>query len=108
MAFNPPGSPRDSRTRVVALSEETRRDNLETFPAFGALDAVPRHAVSVGIAAVADARAAVMVVLGAGKRRTLARMRAAVGYEPAWPATVIHACPGGEIVADAEAAAQSA
>lgn len=105
VAFNPPGSAGDTRTRVIALSEETRRDNVQTFPAFGSLDAVPHHGVSVGIGTIADARAAVMVVWGGGKRTTLARMRAATAYDPAWPATVIHACAGGEIVADAEAAA---
>ena len=45
-----------------------------------------------------------MVVLGAGKRQTLARMRAAQRYDPAWPATLIHECPAGEIVCDAAAA----
>lgn len=104
VAFNPPGSPRDGRTRVIPLSDDTRRDNLQTFPAFGALDAVPRHGVSVGIATVAASRAAVMLAFGAGKRLTVARMRAAAGYEPDWPATIVHECAGGEVVCDAEAA----
>ena len=103
VAFNPPGSPRDSRTRIIALSDETRRDNLQTFPAFGTLSAVPHHGISVGIATIAAAREALMLVWGAGKRTTLARMRRAQGYEPDWPATVIHDCPGGEILADAAA-----
>ena len=105
VAFNPPGSPADSRTRVIPLSDETRRDNLQTFPAFGTLAAVPHHGVSVGVATIAGAREAVMVVWGAGKRQTLARMRAALAYDPAWPATLIHLCAGGEILADADAAA---
>jgi glucosamine-6-phosphate deaminase len=105
VGFNPPGSPRDSVTRVIRLSAETRRDNLQTFPAFGALEAVPEHGVSVGIATIAAARAAAMVVWGAGKRLTLARMRRAGRYDPAWPATVIHECAGGEILSDAAAAA---
>ena len=32
IAFNAPGAPRDSRTRIVELPESTRRDNLGTFP----------------------------------------------------------------------------
>jgi glucosamine-6-phosphate deaminase len=104
VAFNPPGSPRDSRTRVVPLADETRRDNLQTSPSFGTLDAVPRHGVSVGIATIAAARQAVMVVWGAGKRRTLQRMLAADRYDPQWPATVIHECATRAIVADADAA----
>lgn len=105
VAFNPPGSPRDSRTRIVPLSESTRRDNLETFPAFGTLAAVPRHGITVGIATIAAAREAVMIVWGGGKRLTLSRMLGAERYEPEWPATVIHECGRPEIIADAEAAA---
>lgn len=104
VGFNPPGSARDSRTRIVALSAETRRDNLQTFPSFGTLDAVPRYGITVGIATIAAARQAAMVVWGAGKRVTLARMLRARAYEPAWPATVIHECAGRAIVSDAEAA----
>jgi glucosamine-6-phosphate deaminase len=104
VAFNPPGSPRDSRTRVIALSEQTRRDNLETFPSFGTLATVPFHGVSVGIATIAAAREAAMIVWGAGKRLTLRRMLGATSYDAAWPATVIHEVAGREIVCDADAA----
>lgn len=104
VAFNPPGSPRESRTRVIPLSDETRRDNLATFPSFGTVAAVPHHGVSVGIATIAEARAAVMVAWGAGKRETVARMRAAGSYDAVWPATIVHECAAAEIVCDAEAA----
>ena len=100
VAFNPPGSPRDSRTRVISLSDETRRDNLQTFPSFGTIEAVPCHGVSVGIDTIAASKEAVMIVWGAGKRLTLTRMRTAEGYQPDWPATVIHECPAGEILCD--------
>ena len=104
VAFNPAGTPRDSRTRIVALSEQTRRDNLQTFPAFGTIDAVPRHGVSVGIATISTARTAVMVLTGSGKRESLARVVQADQYDAAWPATVIHEFSAGEILADREAA----
>jgi glucosamine-6-phosphate deaminase len=103
VAFNPPGSKRDSRTRVVKLSEQTRRDNLQTFPAFGTIDAVPRHGVSVGIGTIADARAAVMVLTGKSKRESLARVLKAECYDPEWPATVVHELASAEIFADREA-----
>lgn len=105
VAFNPPGSPRESRTRIIPLSEATRRDNLSTFPAFGTLEAVPHHGVSVGIATIASAKEAVMIVWGSGKRETLARVLKADAYEPDWPATVIHECAVREILSDADAAA---
>lgn len=106
VAFNPPGSARESRTRVIRLSEETRRDNLLTFPAFGTLSSVPTHGISVGIDTIASAKESAMVVWGAAKRLTLTRMLSAERYEPEWPATVIHECGVREILSDTEAAGQ--
>jgi glucosamine-6-phosphate deaminase len=105
VAFNPPGSRRDSRTRIIELSAETRRDNLETFPAFGTLDAVPTHGISVGIDTIASAKESVMILWGAGKRMTLTRILSAESYESGWPATVIHECVVREILADTDAVA---
>ncbi|MCC7054425.1 MAG: 6-phosphogluconolactonase [Gemmatimonadaceae bacterium] len=104
VAFNPPGSARDSRSRVVELSEETRRDNLLTFPALGTLADVPRYGVTVGIATIADAREAVMVAWGKGKQETVQWMRATSTYEPGWPATVIHECRRAGLLVDRAAA----
>jgi glucosamine-6-phosphate deaminase len=105
VAFNPPGSARESRTRVIRLSEETRRDNLLTFPAFGTLSSVPSHGISIGIDTITSAEEAVMIVWGTGKRLSLARMLRAERYEPEWPATVIHECAVREILSDTDAAA---
>jgi glucosamine-6-phosphate deaminase len=104
VAFNPPGSARESRTRIIELSEETRRDNLATFPAFGSIASVPRHGISVGIDTITAAREAAMIVWGVGKRVTLARILSAKHYEPNWPATVIHEFAIGEILSDTDAA----
>ena len=68
---------------------------------------MPHHGVSVGIDTIVSAREAAMVVWGAGKRLTLARMLRAERYEPDWPATLIHECAAGEVLCDAEAAAGS-
>ena len=107
VAFNSTGSPRDSRTRVVLLSEQTRRDKLLTSPSFGTLENVPRHGVTVGIATIAEAREAVMVLTGVSKRLTFQRIRSAHGYDSSWPATVIHECARREIFADVAAAGAS-
>jgi glucosamine-6-phosphate deaminase len=105
VAFNQPGSPRDSWTRVVPLSDPTRRDNLKTNPSFGSIENVPTHGVTVGIASIAASRSAAMVVWGANKKVTLKQILGRKHYDPQWPATVIHEVPHGEIVADREAAA---
>jgi glucosamine-6-phosphate deaminase len=101
IAFNPPGSARDSITRVIELTEATRRDNLITFPAFPDLDAVPTHGVSVGIGTIAElSKAAVMVVHGRDKARAYQRLSTATDYEPDWPATILTACRRPRLLAD--------
>lgn len=104
VAFNPPGSSRNSRTRIIALSEETRRDNLQTFPEFGTLNEVPTHGASVGIDTIASAKECVMIVWGPAKRLTLKRILDAEHFEPDWPATVVHECATRRIMADTDAA----
>lgn len=101
VAFNAPGSELESRTRIIPLSEQTRRDNLETFPSFGTLASVPRHGVSVGVATITQSREAAMIVWGTSKALTLSRMLAANRYDPAWPATLVHECRTAEILCDA-------
>lgn len=105
VAFNPRGSERGSRTRIVPLAEDTRRDNMKTFPDFRALAEVPGFGVTVGIDTIARlSKAAVMMVWGEGKRLAFERLVAARDYDPDWPASVVAACRAGEILADTAAA----
>jgi glucosamine-6-phosphate deaminase len=105
VAFNPPGSPLDGGSGIVALSEETRQDNLATFPQFKSLDEVPTHGVSVGLGTIARlSQEAVLVMHGAGKRESARRVQAAAGFDPSWPATLIHECRRGRIYLDKAAA----
>lgn len=106
VAFNPPGSPVDGGSRVLDLAEQTRRDNLQTFPDFRDISEVPLQGVSVGVGTIAKARAAGLILIGEGKREAYRRITAAHGYDVDWPATVIHLVPNAEIFAD-QAAAQS-
>jgi glucosamine-6-phosphate deaminase len=105
VAFNPPGSPLDGGTSIVALSQETRQDNLATFPQFKSLAEVPTHGVSVGLGTIARlSQEAVLVMHGAGKRESARRVQAAAGFDPAWPATLIHECRRGRVYLDKAAA----
>jgi glucosamine-6-phosphate deaminase len=104
VAFLPPGSPRDGRTSVVRLAESTRRDNVATFPGFESVDDVPRHGVSVGLATIADARSARLVLHGAAKRRAAEQVVGHERFDPAWPASIVHDCRNAEIWLDREAA----
>ena len=101
VAFNPPGTPADSRTRVIELAESTRRDNLGTFPDFHGLDDVPRYGISVGTGTIAEfSRRAILVAPGASKREAVRRIATASGYDPDWPATVLNLCRSASIYAD--------
>jgi glucosamine-6-phosphate deaminase len=103
VAFLPPGSPRDGRTTVVELAESTRRDNLETFPAFGSVDEVPRHGVSVGLATISAARSLRLVLHGAHKREATRQLLELDRFDAAWPASVVHDHPDAQIWTDEEA-----
>ncbi|NUS57472.1 MAG: hypothetical protein HOV66_21840 [Streptomycetaceae bacterium] len=109
IAFNPPGAAADSISRVVALADTTREDNLGTFPDFASIDEVPRHGVTVGVATIVrHSRRAVMVVHGAHKREAVRRLAAAGGYDPAWPATLVVECREPDLYVDAAAADREA
>jgi len=64
IGFNEPGSPRDSRTRKVELDPITRQD---AAPAFGGLDQVPEHAISMGCGTILEARKIALLAWGKAK-----------------------------------------
>lgn len=107
VAFNPPGSASNTRTRVVQLPETTRKDNLHTFPSFnGELDRVPRSGVTVGIETIVALSASViMLAHGADKALAARRLLAATSYDPTWPATCFVDCARPQLFIDKSAMA---
>ncbi|GAA2649550.1 glucosamine-6-phosphate deaminase [Streptomyces aculeolatus] len=104
VAFNPPGTAADSGSRITALAETTRADNMGTFPGFADLAEVPRHGVTVGVRTiVAHSRRAVMAVHGAHKREAVRRLAASTAYDPQWPATLVADCRDPALYVDAAA-----
>jgi glucosamine-6-phosphate deaminase len=108
VAFNPPGTAPDAATRVVRLAEQTRRDNLETFPSFGEdLDRVPRYGVTVGVGTIRDqSKQVVMVAHGELKAPAVRRVALADSYQPEWPATILADCAAPLLFVDAAAATE--
>jgi glucosamine-6-phosphate deaminase len=108
VAFVPPGGQISDGSSIVVLAEQTRRDNMSTFPDFTSLDDVPRLGVSVGLGTIVrSSRAVAMVLVGAAKRDSAARIVAATDHDPAWPATFIQRCPQPRILLDAAAAGEA-
>ncbi len=69
IGFNEPGSGRDSRTRLVTLDSLTRRDAARDF--LGEAN-VPRHAITMGVGTILDARKIVLLAWGEAKARVVA------------------------------------
>ena len=70
IAFNMPGSPFDSRTRMVELSEQTIRDNSRFFD--GRTEDVPRRAITVGTATIMESRRVMLLANGERKADAVA------------------------------------
>jgi glucosamine-6-phosphate deaminase len=71
IGFNEPGTPFDSRTRVVELTESTRSANASLFEH----GIVPTHAITMGIGTILESRKIVLLATGSGKREALERLR---------------------------------
>ena len=100
IGFNEPGTPFDSVTHVVDLTESTIKDNSRLF---NSIDDVPRQALSMGIKNIMNAKAIVMVVSGKNKAEAL---RGMVKGEitTAVPASILQLHPFVTVVCDKDAA----
>ncbi|WP_371397176.1 glucosamine-6-phosphate deaminase [Fretibacter rubidus] len=98
IGFNEPGSPRDSRTRVVKLSEQTRRDN------FGAItgDGIPERAISMGLATIVSARSVILLATGASKTEAVAQILKGQN-NPAWPCSYLSSHSDFTLITDSDA-----
>ncbi|MDP7061753.1 MAG: glucosamine-6-phosphate deaminase [Planctomycetota bacterium] len=68
IAFNEPGTPADSRTRLVRLAESTRKR-----PGFPQGVDAPTAGISVGIQTILDARKVIVMAFGADKAHAVKR-----------------------------------
>ena len=64
IGFNEPGTPLESLTHVVELTDNTREVNARFFDS---LDDVPTHAATMGIKTVMNARKLLLIALGESK-----------------------------------------
>jgi glucosamine-6-phosphate deaminase len=105
VALNPAGTLLDARTRVVTLAEETRRDNLATFPSFGnRIENVPLYGVTVGVGTISEqSKAVVMVVHGPDKAVAAGHLVKAEHYEAGWPSTILSDCANPQLFIDVAA-----
>lgn len=69
IAFNEPGSPLDSRTRVEALARQTIEDNSRFFDS---IDDVPASSITMGVGTILEAKRILLLASGANKAAALA------------------------------------
>lgn len=102
LGFNEPGSPPNSRTRLVTLSAITRED---AAAGFGGLDFVPKQAVSLGLGTILEAREIVVLASGAAKAEIV--QESTEGEETARvPASRLRTHPNVRLYLDLDAAAR--
>ncbi len=102
IAFNEPGTPFDSVTRLVGLTESTIKDNSRLF---SSIDEVPRQALSMGIKNIMNAKSIVMVVSGKNKAKAVKGMVKGE-ITPTLPASVLQLHPFVTIICDKDAASE--
>jgi glucosamine-6-phosphate deaminase len=101
IGFNEPGSSRESRTRLVTLDGLTRRDAARDF--LGE-ENVPRHAITMGIGTILDAKRIVLLAWGETKAEVVAGAVEAAPTD-ALPASFLQGHPQVRFFVDRAAAA---
>lgn len=71
IGFNEPTGSLRSRTWIKILSEQTLKDNSEVF---GSFDAMPKHAITMGIGTILDSRRCLLLAFGPAKVRAVEHM----------------------------------
>ena len=99
IGFNEPGAPFDSRTRVVELSESTRKVNAADFEA----DRAPERAITVGMATIFEAREVLLLASGTNKAGAVAAAVEGDASESV-PASMLKSHPSASLFLDEDAA----
>jgi glucosamine-6-phosphate deaminase len=99
IGFNEPGAPFDSRTRVVQLSESTRKVNAGDFEA----DRAPERAMTVGMATIFESRDVLLLASGTNKAGAVAAAMEGDVSESV-PASMLRSHPNASLFLDEDAA----
>ncbi len=100
IAFNEPGSSRDSRTRVVDLDDATIKANSRFFDS---VDDVPKQAISMGMATVMETKEVILLANKAGKADAIVKTIEGPVTE-AVPASLLQEHPNVTFLVEKEAA----
>lgn len=102
IGFNEPGTPFDSRTHVVELSEQTRIDNGRFFDS---MEEVPTHAITMGMQDIMEAHEIIFIATGDNKAQVMADLYESA-YDKQMPASMLKKHPKTLFIVDKKAAAK--
>ncbi len=102
MGFNEPGTPFDSRTHVAELASETSDANSRYF---AGMQQMPRHAITMGIGTILEARRILLMAMGITKAEAV-RASLEGRVTPHVPASVLQTHPHLTVVLDRDAASR--
>lgn len=104
IGFNEPGTPLESLTHVVELTQNTREVNARFFES---LDEVPTHAATMGVKTVMNARKLLLIALGEAKADAI-KATVEGPVTPECPASVLQLHPDAIVFCDEAAASKLA
>ncbi len=103
VAFNEPASSLSSRTRMITLTEETRRANARFFD--GDMTRVPKQALTIGVGTLLDAEEVLILALGINKAKALYHaVEGAINH--LWTISALQWHPCATFVCDEEATSE--
>lgn len=97
IGFNEPGSSFELKTRVVDLTESTRKANAQSFG--GEIDQVPKQAITMGIYEIMRAKKIILVATGEQKLEILHKLKKSSITEDL-PASVLKKHAHAELITD--------
>ncbi|MDN3019431.1 glucosamine-6-phosphate deaminase [Paenibacillus sp. BSR1-1] len=99
IGFNEPGTPFDTETHIVTLTESTRRANSRYFES---VDKVPEKAITMGIASILKSKEILLLASGESKAEAIYQMFTGESSIDC-PASVLKNHPNAVVVADEKA-----
>ncbi|MBI2547691.1 MAG: 6-phosphogluconolactonase [Candidatus Aenigmarchaeota archaeon] len=86
-----PGTPLESNTRIIEISESVRDYNFTKYKEYFGNDKknVPKYGITVGLRTILDARRLLFVAHGSEKARIVETLYDAKGFDANWPITFL-------------------
>lgn len=100
IGFNEPGTPFESQTSVIKLTDKTRQDNKRFF---NSIDEVPTYAITMGIKNIMQAKSIILVANGKNKADAINKLVNGSVTED-FPASILQKHPNVIVIVDEEAA----